>query len=151
MTDKAAAHVHDKWMLPGKEMILAACRGLPHDNHPMLDAAGELAQLHEIRERAPRFDVAKLDRRRTQLVRAVDRWITLVTPVPYDQVGTYDQTVGRIVDRLAELVSRTHRPVVHPRDTPTDEAWSRVSAVADSYQDLVDGLRAGTCRVPDSR
>ncbi|MBH0775343.1 hypothetical protein IT779_03465 [Nocardia sp. NEAU-351] len=132
-------------MLPAKELIIAACRGLPHDNHPMLDAAGELARLHEIRERAPRFDVSKLDRRRTQLVRAVDRWITLVTPIPYESVGAEDETVGRVVDRLAELVAQTHSPIPDPPDVSSAEAWMRVSEVADSYQGLVDGLRAGTC------
>ncbi|MGW4365058.1 hypothetical protein ACWEKT_05375 [Nocardia takedensis] len=143
-------NVRDRCLVPGKELMLAACRGLPHDSHPMLDAAGELAQLHEIRERTPRFELAKLDRRRMQLMRSVDRWITLATPVPYDSVGLHEETVGRIVDRLAELVAQACVPLAHAPEAVSYDAWLRVGEVADNYQDLVDGLRAGTRRVPDT-
>ncbi|MEV0292904.1 hypothetical protein [Nocardia sp. NPDC050710] len=139
----------DRWKVPGKELLLAACRGLPHDDHPMLDAAGELAQLHEIRERAPASETAKIDRRRLQLVRAIDRWIALATPVPYGIVGTHSETVGRLVDRLAELTTQAFVPLAYAPDAVFYDAWLRVNELADSYQDLVDELRAGTLGIPD--
>ncbi|WP_194814526.1 hypothetical protein [Nocardia sp. XZ_19_385] len=138
---------NDNWMVPGKELLLAACRGLPHEDHPMLDAAGELTQLHVIRERTPACEMAKVDRRRTQLVRAIDRWVTLVTPVPLDNGYVHCESVGQVVDRLAELTSQAI-PLSQAPDPVFYDTWVRVGEMADTYQDLVDGLCAGTRRPP---
>ncbi|MET8774896.1 DUF4254 domain-containing protein [Nocardia sp. NPDC050713] len=139
----------DNWMVPGKEQLVAACRGFPHDDHPMLEAAGELAQLHALRERTPAREVAKLDRRRDQLVRAIDRWMTLATPVPGGAAHAHSETVGRMVDRLAQLTTQACVPLAAAPDPVFYEAWVQVVELADVYQDLVDALQAGTRRVPD--
>jgi len=147
---RAMSGTGDHWLVPGKEMVVAVCGGLTHDGHPMLDAAGQLARLHEIRERTPLSEAAGIDRRRLQLVRSIDRWMTLTTPVPYHEVGTFDATVGQVVDRLAERVTQVCVTLAYAPDSVVDNAWSRVYELADAYQDLVDGLCAGTHRVPDA-
>ncbi|MFI9510088.1 DUF4254 domain-containing protein [Nocardia sp. NPDC052566] len=136
-------------MIPGKDLIIAACRGLPHDDHPMLEAAGELAQLHEIRERTPVCEMDKLDRRRTQLIRAIDRWVTLATPVPRGGAGTHTETVGQLIDRLARLTAQAFVPLSQAPEPVFYDAWVRLNELADTYQDLVDDLRTGTKRLPD--
>ncbi|QIS14466.1 DUF4254 domain-containing protein [Nocardia arthritidis] len=138
-----------RMILPGKELLIAACRGLPHDDHPMLEAAGELAQLHEIRERTPMCEMDKLDRRRTQLIRAIDRWVTLATPVPDAAAQPHTETVGQLVDRLARLTAQAFVPLAQAPEPVFYDAWVRLVELADTYQDLVEELRVGTRRLPD--
>lgn len=134
----------DDWMLPGKGSILAACRGRPSSTgHPMLVAAGELARLHAARERTPSGRTGPLDRRRIQLVRAIDRWVTLATPVPGEQIRPGEETIGRLVDRLAYQTALAYLP-----DDPAHPSSPRMVALADSYQVLLDELRTGTRRPP---
>jgi len=130
--------------------VLAACRGLPHADHPMLDAVGELTELHEIRERTPARDLAKLERRREQLVRAIDRWITLATPVPDISARLHAETVGSLIDRLAQLTVQAYVESAHAPHTVYYDAWVRLHELADRYQDLIGELRAGTGRLPDA-
>jgi hypothetical protein len=136
-------------MVPGREMLLSACRGLPHDDHPMLELAGELAQLHEIRERTPGSEIAKLERRRAQLVRSIDLWVTLAMPVPCTAANVHNETVGQIVDRLAGMTNLAFVPLSQAPDAVFYDAWVRLNELADVYQDLVDDLCAGTRRLPD--
>ncbi|WP_068069312.1 hypothetical protein [Nocardia xishanensis] len=138
----------DNWMVPGREQLVAACRGLPHDDHPMLEAAGELAQLHVLRERTPGYEMAKLDRRRVQLIRSIDRWMTLATPVPGGGRPN-SETVGGMVDRLAQLIAQACVPLAAAPDSVFHDVWSQVVDLAERYQDLVDALQAGTREVPD--
>lgn len=127
----------DDWMLPGKGSLLAACRGRPAAGHPMLAAAGELTRLHATRERTPWGRTGPLDRRRVQLVRAIDRWVTLATPVPGEREEPADeQTIGQLVDRLAHQTVLAYLP-----DDPAYPASPRMVALADNYQALLDDLR----------
>ncbi|WP_433202157.1 DUF4254 domain-containing protein [Nocardia sp. CA-107356] len=144
-------YVGSNRMIPGRDVLLAAFRGLPHDDHPMLEAAGELAQLHEIRERTPVCEMAKLDRRRTHLVRAIDIWVTLAMPVPCTAAQLHTETVGEIVDRLARMTTQAFVPLAHAPEAVFYDAWVQLNELADAYQDLVDELRAGTRRLPDGR
>lgn len=137
-------------MVPGRDMLLAAFRGLPHDDHPMLEAAGELAQLHELRERTPVSEMAKLDRRRAQLVRGIDRWVTLAMPVPGTAALPHTETVGQIVDRLARMTSQAFVPLSQAPEAVFYDAWVQLNELADTYQDLIDDLRDGTRRLPES-
>ncbi|MFQ6395254.1 hypothetical protein ACLMAJ_17520 [Nocardia sp. KC 131] len=136
-------------MVPGRDLLIAACRGLPHDDHPMLDAAGELAQLHEIRERTPVCEMDKLDRRRAKLVRSINLWVMLAMPLPFGAAAVRNETVGEIVDRLAAITTQAFVPLAQAPDAVFYDAWVRVNELADHYQDLVDELRAGTRRLPD--
>ncbi|MGV9333107.1 DUF4254 domain-containing protein [Nocardia sp. NPDC003726] len=143
--------VSEARVIPGKELLLAAFRGLPHMDHPMLEAAGELAQLHQTRERTPASRCDKLDRRRAQLVRGIDRWVTLATPIPPPAAPEHTETVGHIVDRLAVLAAQAFVALAHAPESVFYDAWVRIDELADGYQDLVDDLRAGTRRLPEGR
>ncbi|HLS79097.1 MAG TPA: hypothetical protein VK083_20150 [Nocardia sp.] len=134
----------DDWMLPGKGSLLAACRGRPAAGHPMLAAAGELARLHATRERTPWSRTGPLDRRRVQLVRAIDRWVTLATPAP-GPGDADEQTIGQLVDRLAHQTVLAYLP-----DDPAYPASPRMVALADRYQARLDDLRTGTGTPPAS-
>jgi hypothetical protein len=136
-------------MVPGRDMLLAAFRGLPHDDHPMLELAGELAQLHGIRERTPLCDMAELDRHRARLVRSIDLWVTLATPVPSSAALMHTETVGQIVDRLARMTNQVFVPLSRAPDVVFYDAWVQLDELADVYQNLVDDLRAGARRLPD--
>lgn len=137
--------------IPGKELLLAAFRGLPHIDHPMLEAAGELAQLHQTRERTPHGRCDKLDRRRAQLVRSIDRWVTLAAPIPPPAAPEHTETVGRMVDRLAMLAAQVFVALAHAPEAVFYDAWIQIDELADGYQDLIDDLRAGARRLPEAR
>ncbi|MFI9404186.1 DUF4254 domain-containing protein [Nocardia sp. NPDC052316] len=135
--------------LPGKDLLLAAFRGFPHEDHPMLEAAGELAQLHLVRERTPATESVKIDQRRIQLVRTIDRWVTLATPVPEVAAPEHTETVGRIVDRLAGMTAQAFAALAYAPEAVFYDAWVQIEALADGYQDLIDDLRYGIRRLPD--
>lgn len=141
-------YVEDRRIIPGRDTLLAACRGLLHDDHPMLEAAGELVQLHEIRERTPTSEMAKLERRRAQLVRSIDRWVTLAMPVPNSAAQLHSETVGQMVDRMARVTTQAFMSLSGAPEAVFRDAWLQLNELADSYQDLVDGLREGTRRLP---
>ncbi|MEU7629074.1 DUF4254 domain-containing protein [Nocardia sp. NPDC049220] len=141
----------DDRTIPRKELLLAAFRGLPHGDHPMLEVAGELAQLHQVREHTPAGRSAKLDRRRQQLVRGIDRWITLATPVPRACAPEHTETVGRVVDRLAILTSQAFVALAYAPEAVFYDTWIQIDELADSYQDLIDDLRVGIRRLPEER
>ncbi|WP_280301893.1 hypothetical protein [Nocardia neocaledoniensis] len=135
-------------LLPGRDLILAAVRGLPHDDHPLLDAAGELAVLHELRERTPLSEAAALERRRTRLMRAIDRWAILAAPVPYAAADEHCETLGGLVDRMAGHSAQAFGALSGAPDAVYYDEWVRLDDLADSYQRLVDDLCAGVRRLP---
>ncbi|RJO74820.1 DUF4254 domain-containing protein [Nocardia panacis] len=148
MTYPETTHRANDRILPRKELLLLACRGLPHDDHPMLEAAGELAQLHEIRERTPAGQMDKLERRRGQLIRSIDLWVTVATPAPVYGARAHTETVGQLVDRLARLTAQAFIPLACAPDPVFYDAWVCLAEQADAYQDLVDDLRCGARKLP---
>ncbi|MEV0333642.1 hypothetical protein [Nocardia sp. NPDC050717] len=139
---------HSATLLPGRDLILAAVRGLPHDDHPLLDAAGELAVLHQLRERTPLSESATIERRRTRLIRAIDRWAILAAPVPYAAAAEHCETLGGLVDRLAGHSAQAFGALSGAPDAVYYDEWVRLDDLADSYQRLVDDLCAGVRRLP---
>ncbi|WP_336081517.1 hypothetical protein [Nocardia sp. SSK8] len=135
-------------MLPCRSALLAALRGLPHDDHPILDAAGELAVLHQVRERTPASEVGAIDRRRAQLMRAIDRWVILAAPVPPAAADEHCETLGGLVDRLARHSSQAFVELACAPDAVFYDEWVRLEDLADSYQLLVDDLWAGVRSLP---
>ncbi|MFE3546655.1 DUF4254 domain-containing protein [Nocardia sp. NPDC059177] len=135
-------------MLPGREVLLAAFRGLPHDDHPILDAAGELAVLHQVRERTPASESAGIDRRRAQLMRAIDRWVILAAPVPPAAADEHSETLGGLVDRLARHCSKAFVALAGAAEPVCSDEWVRLDDLADSYQRLVEDLWAGVRSLP---
>ncbi|MFE1591717.1 hypothetical protein [Nocardia sp. NPDC058705] len=135
-------------MLPGRDVLLAAFRGLPHDDHPILDAAGELAVLHQLRERTPLSESERIDRRRAQLMRAIDRWVILAAPVPPDAADEHCETLGGLVDRLAQHCSQTFVALAGAPESVFYDEWIRLDDLADTYERLIDDLWSGVRSLP---
>ncbi|MFC4126592.1 hypothetical protein [Nocardia rhizosphaerae] len=147
-TTVGAQHSARTSLLPGRDALLAAIRGLPHDDHPLLDAAGELATLHQLRERTPLSEVATLDRRRGQLMRAIDRWAILAAPVPFAAADEHCETLGGLVDRIAGHSVAAFVSLAGAPDSVYYDEWVRLEDLARTYQRLVDELWAGVRTLP---
>ncbi|WP_327116544.1 hypothetical protein OHB12_04905 [Nocardia sp. NBC_01730] len=136
-------------LLPDKDLITAACRGMPTlTTNPMLDAAAELAVLHQTRECTPWSRLREIDAQRAQLMHTVDLWVTLATPIPFPAARINSQTVGQVVDQLAELTMQAFAALADAPDPVLYDAQVRLDEMAAAYQDLMDELAAGTRRVP---
>ncbi|MFC9871418.1 hypothetical protein [Nocardia salmonicida] len=135
-------------MLPGRDVLLAAFRGLPHDDHPILDAAGELALLHQLRERTPLSESERIDRRRAQLMRAIDRWVILAAPVPPAAADEHCETLGYLVDRLAKHCFMTFVALAGAPESVFYDEWIRLDDLADSYERLIEDLWSGVRSLP---
>ncbi|KAF0847821.1 DUF4254 domain-containing protein [Nocardia caishijiensis] len=138
----------DRTRLPGRELMLAAFRGLSEGYHPVLHAAAELAVLHQVRDRTPAFEAVGIDRRRAQLMRAIDRWVILAAPLPSVIAAEHCETLGMLVDRLAAHSVRLFVTLVDAPDAEFYDEWVRLDALAESYQCLIDELWAGSRCLP---
>ncbi|WP_245721231.1 hypothetical protein [Nocardia pseudovaccinii] len=135
--------------LPDKDAMLAACRGFPNmTDHPMLDAAGELAILHQTRERTPLCALDEIDRQRARVMLAIDRWVVAAIPIPFPAAQTYTHTMGQVIDQLAQLSVHTHIALAAAPDGLVYDAALRLTEAADAYQDLTDDLACGIRRLP---
>ncbi|MET8779476.1 hypothetical protein ABZV58_31135 [Nocardia sp. NPDC004654] len=100
--------------LPSKDAILAACRGFPPiQDDPILDAALELAVLHQTREHTPLCGLDAIDAHRARLMSAIDCWVLMVTPVPFAAARVHTHTMGQVI-RPADR-SDVHRALCHTR------------------------------------
>ncbi|MFI9509065.1 DUF4254 domain-containing protein [Nocardia sp. NPDC052566] len=137
-------------MIPDKDELLAACRGLPplDTDNPMLDAAGELTGLHEALEITPASKSETLEWRRVRLVRQIDEWVNHALPQPFPNASIHTETVGNVVDRLAALTFQTYVALAQAPDALYEDAWTRLADLAVGYQDLIDQLRTGVRRLP---
>ncbi|MFR9752904.1 DUF4254 domain-containing protein [Nocardia sp. 004] len=143
--------------LPSKELLLRACRSTPRRDHPILASAHRLAELHERRlhaqspEHGPRAEPANthdIDRHRAQLVLAIDRWVATETPLPHGGAHMHTETMGMVIDRLAQFsVSAYGTPPGIPA-WATHDAWERLAELALGYQDLACEIATGQRRLP---
>ncbi|MFC8531764.1 DUF4254 domain-containing protein [Nocardia sp. NPDC057227] len=131
--------------LPDKDSLVAALRGFPHRDHPMLEAAGELAALHEARIGAG--GTGEIDGHRGRLVLAIDRWIARVVPVPHGGAARHTETVGEVVDRLASYCAQAYA-VTADSEHERYELDMLVTDLADAYDDLITEVGRGVRRVP---
>ncbi|WP_432279980.1 DUF4254 domain-containing protein [Nocardia cyriacigeorgica] len=69
--------------------------------------------------------------------------------MPFPNARIHTETVGRVIDRLAELTAQTYVALTAPSDTVYVEACAQLDELASAYQDLIDDLAAGTRRLPD--
>lgn len=135
--------------LPSKDMILQACAGTIAIPHPVLQAAYELASLHEARL-DPGADFGAIDRERARLVRRIDGWVSAGMSPAFDAAYLHTETVGMVIDRLAEFSVDVHAAA--EQNTPTAQfrhARDRLEELALAYGDLCFEVVAGTRRLPE--
>ncbi|WP_227999077.1 DUF4254 domain-containing protein [Nocardia australiensis] len=135
--------------LPDKAVLLAACRGFPIiTDHPMLDAAGELAGLHETRENTPWSALEETDAHRIRLMREIDQWVQLATPVPFPAAKLHTHTMGQVVDQIAQLTVQNYIALTAAPDELFDDARTQLDDLGNAYDDLAEDLARGTRRLP---
>ncbi|WP_194838852.1 hypothetical protein [Nocardia sp. XZ_19_369] len=137
--------------LPGRDLILAACRRLPIITaNPVVEAAVELAELHRFREFTPWPQLPEIDAERERLRRRIDLWVYVATPPPYLAARTHTQTVGAVVEQLAELTVQAHVALANAPAALRYDAEVQLEEMARAYQDFIDELVVGTRRVPSA-
>jgi hypothetical protein len=125
---------------------------------PLLWFARDLAVLHERRVvgRGGSVDTAvavirEIERRRVELVMAIDDWV--MRCVPQHRLGAtlHTETVGAVIDRLAESSVRAHHALMtlDAHDELLHNAWHHLAELADAYDDLVRDVMAGRRRLPE--
>lgn len=156
--------------LPGAQAVLAACRGWPQSNNPVLSAARELAAVHEscgnlfldinevvnyghYRELARIMDWANLietiaENRRDRLITRIDEWIDLVVPAAPPTAPLHSETVGHVIDRLASLTVRSYVALANESESRAKGVHDQLGLLAAAYDDLVGELISGCRRLP---
>jgi hypothetical protein len=120
--------------------------------------ARDLAVLHERRlvgrggsVSTDPANVLEIERRRTELVMAIDDWVA--RSVPQHRLGAtlHTETVGSVIDRLAESSVRAHHALMtlDAHDERLHSAWHHLAELADAYDDLVRDVLAGRRRLPE--
>ncbi|MFC9892416.1 DUF4254 domain-containing protein [Nocardia sp. NPDC127579] len=146
---------------------MRACRGHRVVGGPLLWFARDLAVLHERRLRLPLLAIApsegapvidvdpgvilEVERRRTELVMAVDDWVARCVPQHRLGATLHTETVGSVIDRLAESSVRAHHALMtlDAHDELLHSAWHHLAELADAYDDLVRDIVAGRRRLPE--
>jgi hypothetical protein len=124
----------------------------------MLWFARDLAVLHERRligrgGGEPTSDpgvIVEIERRRGELVMAIDDWIVRTVPTHRLGAALHTETIGSVIDRLAEASVRAHHALM-TRDANDDMlhgAWHHLAELADGYDDLIRDVLAGRRRLP---
>ncbi|MFI6998289.1 DUF4254 domain-containing protein [Nocardia sp. NPDC050175] len=135
--------------LPGKDAVLAACRGFPPiEDVVLLEAAGELTALHQTREHTPLCALEEANWHRARLMCDIDEWVTLVTPIPFPSARVHTHTMGQVIDRLAQATVQTYIALAAAPDALFYEASVQLAELGDAYQDLADELKQETRRLP---
>ncbi|WP_246181026.1 DUF4254 domain-containing protein [Nocardia ninae] len=149
---------HAPGLLPTSDLLVRACRGHRVVGGPLLWFARDLAVLHERRlvGRGGSVDtdptvVLEIERRRVELVMAIDDWVA--RSVPQHRLGAtlHTETVGAVIDRLAESSVRAHHALMtlDAHDERLHGAWHHLAELADAYDDLVRDILAGRRRLPE--
>ncbi|WP_194837541.1 DUF4254 domain-containing protein [Nocardia sp. XZ_19_369] len=140
--------------LPPKHQLLQACRGDQSVDHPLLRLARELSDLHEQRLYAARETIAdrrhidQIDVRRARLVRDIDRWVTLQLPPSHGAAYIHTETVGAVIDRLAQFTACAFAALASASQWELGDAWEQLAELAVGYDDLAAEVCAGRRRLP---
>ncbi|RJO77206.1 DUF4254 domain-containing protein [Nocardia panacis] len=134
--------------LPTKEQVLDAVRIAPRGGHPVLDSAYLLAGLHKHRPHAKTVAVVAIDTHRTRIVHDIDRWVAVELPLPPGGAHMHTESVGTVVDRLAEYSVAAHAALYTEPEWAIHAAWDRLAQLAIGYEDLVHEVSAGLRRLP---
>ncbi|GAB0106861.1 hypothetical protein JMUB6875_58510 [Nocardia sp. JMUB6875] len=137
--------------LPSKDLLLDACAGSIAEAHPLLQAAYELASLHEARCVAELGELPEIDCARVRLIREIDRWTARELPRPFAAATLHTETLGMVVDRLAQF-SVDARTTLSGADTEClrHHTWTRLAELSLAYADLSHDLAARVRRIPES-
>ncbi|WP_369690349.1 DUF4254 domain-containing protein [Nocardia miyunensis] len=134
--------------LPTKYEVLHACRGVGFDRHPILRAAHTLTELHERRLGAGCAATAEMDRERALRVAEIDRWVTASLPPAHGAAHVHTETLGAVVDRLAQFTAAAFAALANSTDWRLGDAWERLAELAVGYEDLITELQSGRRRLP---
>ncbi|MGW4535402.1 DUF4254 domain-containing protein [Nocardia sp. NPDC004340] len=137
--------------LPSKDLLLNACAGTVTLANPLLQAAYELAGLHEARHAATLDELPGIDCARARLIHDIDSWAARELPRPLAAAALHTETLGMVVDRLARF-SVAARTALAASDSEcgSHQAWTRLAELSLAYADLSHGLTARTRRIPGS-
>ncbi|WP_245716663.1 DUF4254 domain-containing protein [Nocardia mikamii] len=144
-------------VLPSSDLLLRACRGHRVIGGPILWFARDLAVLFERQlgrgGSTPDPDSAlmiEIGRRRMELVMAIDDWIVRAVPQQSSGATLHTETIGAVIDRLAEASVRAHHALMtlDANDEVLHGAWHHLAELADGYDDLVRDVLAGRRRLP---
>ncbi|GAA5067260.1 hypothetical protein GCM10023318_56200 [Nocardia callitridis] len=91
------------------------------------------------------------ERRRSELVMAIDDWIARGVPQHRFGATLHTETIGAVIDRLAEASVRAHHALMtlDANDEVLHGAWHHLAELADAYDDLVRDVLAGRRRLPE--
>ncbi|WP_405160322.1 DUF4254 domain-containing protein [Nocardia sp. NBC_01499] len=134
--------------LPSKGRILEACRAAPRTGHPVLESTYLLAGLHERRARTEPGAAGDIDAHRARLVLAIDRWVATELPPPHGGAHMHTETVGMVVDRLAQFSVSANETLSSAPEWTVHGAWERLAELALGYHDLAFEVSAGFRRLP---
>ncbi|MFI5540545.1 DUF4254 domain-containing protein [Nocardia sp. NPDC051900] len=134
--------------LPTKELVLKACRIAPHRAHPVLESAHLLAGLHQRRLRCAPGGTNEIDQHRARLVLVIDRWVATETSPPHGGAHMHTETVGMVVDRLAQFSASAYDILSGAPEWAVHNAWERLAELSLGYEDLAYEVAAGVRRLP---
>jgi len=144
--------------LPNADLLVRACRGHRVVGGQLLWYARDLAVLYERRlvgrsgsmvtdpER-----LVEIERRRIELVMAIDDWVLRNTPQHRLGATLHTETIGAVIGRLAEASVRAHHALMtlDADDEMLHGAWHHLAELTDAYDDLVRDVAAGRRRLPE--
>ncbi|MEU7765926.1 DUF4254 domain-containing protein [Nocardia sp. NPDC049190] len=134
--------------LPSKERVLQACRVAPHGDHPLLESTHLLAVLHARRLHTEPGERTDIDQHRARIVLSIDRWIATEVPLPHGGAHMHTETVGTVIDRLAQFSRCAHEILTVAPEWAVHDAWERLAELALGYEDLAYEVSAGLRRLP---
>ncbi|WP_024799843.1 DUF4254 domain-containing protein [Nocardia sp. BMG51109] len=136
--------------LPSKDLIMEACAGNVAAPHLILQTACELARLHEARISDDPGLVREIDCERVRLVHVTDQYVAASMPIPHDAASLHTETVGMVVDRLAQYSVVAYAALIRSAsDWDLHCAWQRLAELSVAYGDLAFDLATRKRRVPD--
>ncbi|TLF92295.1 DUF4254 domain-containing protein [Nocardia cyriacigeorgica] len=136
--------------LPSKDMVLEACAGIVVLEHPLLQAAYELASMHEARADSSPDCFTEIDRQRGVLMRGIDRWVAATVAPARSAAYQHTETVGAVIDRMARLSVAARGSIASGApDAEMRRAWQQLAELTVGYSDLSYEISAGVRRLPD--
>ncbi len=134
--------------LPPRELVLRAVCGVVDDSDPLLCAAHQLSRLHEQREVVDTDDTGEIDWQRARLVCEIDRWVGLLTPPPSPEAPMHTESIGAVVDRLAELAVLAFLALARGAEQQLTDVQQRLYELGWAYDDLIGEVGIGARRLP---